>query len=135
MGDRAIIQFKADESTPSINLYTHWGGSKRYTDLADALEFARPRWSDPEYATRICISQIIGNDWNDEHGFGLSVGDENARHGDYTTVPCVIWNRLCVRIDAPDEPAGAHVHLEYSFDEFIERARARTAEQLAELRF
>jgi hypothetical protein len=43
--------------------------------LADAVIAARPRWSDPAYATRIAISQIIGNDWNMETGFGLHVNE------------------------------------------------------------
>jgi hypothetical protein len=43
--------------------------------LADAVIAARPRWNDPAYATRIAISQIIGNDWNMETGFGLHVNE------------------------------------------------------------
>ena len=43
--------------------------------LADAVIKARPRWSDPAYATRIAISQIIGDDWNMETGFGLHVNE------------------------------------------------------------
>jgi len=98
MGDRAVIQFKADEKSAPINLYMHWGGHDRYIKLAKAIEAARPRWTDPEYATRICISQIVGDDWNSEFGFGISVGDDNARHGDYNDIPCVIWDRKVVRV-------------------------------------
>jgi hypothetical protein len=43
--------------------------------LADAVIAARPRWNDPAYATRIAISNIIGNDWNMETGFGLHVNE------------------------------------------------------------
>ena len=116
MGDRAVIQFKATEADQPINLYMHWGGSERYTLLADALEAARPRWADAEYATRICVSQIIGSSWNEELGFGLSVGDDNARHGSYK-VPCVIWSRKVVRF--------AHELTEMSLEKFIEFAGAR----------
>lgn len=116
MGDRAVIQFKATEADQPINLYMHWGGSERYTLLADALEAARPRWSDAEYATRICVSQIIGSSWNEELGFGLSVGDDNARHGSYE-VPCVIWSRKVVRF--------ADELTEMSLEKFIEFADAR----------
>jgi hypothetical protein len=43
--------------------------------LADAVIAARPRWNDPAYATRIAISQIIGNQWDMETGFGLHVNE------------------------------------------------------------
>jgi len=43
--------------------------------LAEALASARPRWSDEGYATRIIISQIIGNDWKEETGYGLYVNE------------------------------------------------------------
>ena len=36
---------------------------------------ARPRWSDPAYATRIAISQLIGDQWNMETGWGLHVNE------------------------------------------------------------
>ena len=41
--------------------------------LADAVIKARPRWNDESYATRIVISQLIGDQWNMETGWGLSV--------------------------------------------------------------
>jgi hypothetical protein len=43
--------------------------------LADAVIAARPRWNDPSYATRIAISQLVGNDWNSETGWGLHVNE------------------------------------------------------------
>jgi hypothetical protein len=43
--------------------------------LAEAVFKARPRWSDPAYATRITISQMINNDWNSETGWGLHVNE------------------------------------------------------------
>ena len=43
--------------------------------LADAVIAARPRWNDPAYATRIAVSQLINNDWNDETGWGLHVNE------------------------------------------------------------
>jgi len=100
MGDRAVIQFMetpADE-TP-VNLYMHWGGHSRYEALAGALEKARPRWTDPSYATRICISQIIGTGWNEETGFGISAGDLNYVSPDYDDIPCVVWSTRQVYIN------------------------------------
>lgn len=118
MGDRAVIQFKATEEDQPINLYMHWGGSERYTLLADALEAARPRWSDAEYATRICVSQIVGEAWSGELNFGLSVGDDNSRQGSYD-VPCVVWDRKIVRF-------GDALPAQLGFEEFIEFAGARS---------
>jgi hypothetical protein len=43
--------------------------------LADAVIAARPRWNDPSYATRITISQLIGDQWNMETGWGLHVNE------------------------------------------------------------
>ena len=35
----------------------------------------RSRWTDPAYATRIAISQLIGDQWNMETGWGLHVNE------------------------------------------------------------
>jgi hypothetical protein len=43
--------------------------------LADAVINARPRWNDPAYATRIAISQLVGDQWNMETGWGLHVNE------------------------------------------------------------
>ena len=43
--------------------------------LADAVIAARPRWNDSSYATRIAISNLIGDQWNMETGWGLYVNE------------------------------------------------------------
>ena len=43
--------------------------------LADAVIAARPRWNDPSYATRIAVSQLVGDQWNMETGWGLMVNE------------------------------------------------------------
>ena len=43
--------------------------------LADAVIKARPRWGDPAYATRIAISQLVGDQWTSETGWGLHVNE------------------------------------------------------------
>lgn len=73
MGDRSVVGFRATHNSPTLYLYSHWGGRGLYFQLADALVTARPRWNDPAYATRICVSQIIGDDWARETGYGLSI--------------------------------------------------------------
>lgn len=70
MGARTNFELK--DSKGSVWLYSHWGGDSKMTDLAAALEKAEPRWDDITYGLRIVVSQLIGNDWNSETGFGLS---------------------------------------------------------------
>ena len=88
MGDRANFGFRADENSPVVVLYAHWGGYQMMSNLAHAIDTARPRWNDEGYATRICISQLIGDEWNQEYSFGIyvdSLGDNEH------SVPIVNW--------------------------------------------
>ena len=73
MGNRANFGFKTNGHT--LYLYGHWAGENMLGNLANALEVARPRWTDPSYATRITVSQMIGDDWNQELGWGLTVDE------------------------------------------------------------
>jgi hypothetical protein len=72
MGDRANFGF-VQSNGETIVLYGHWAGHNMLGKLADAVIKARPRWNDESYATRIVISQLIGDQWNMETGWGLSV--------------------------------------------------------------
>lgn len=86
MGDRAVTGFRETRTSPVLYLYSHWGATSQDGDLRAALLAARPRWAewiDPNYATRICISQMIGDDWDRETGYGLSI--------DGFTMPDVPW--------------------------------------------
>jgi hypothetical protein len=55
-------------------------------DLALALGKARPRWDDASYGIRIVVSQLIGDKWNDETGFGLFTSVDGEDLGDTTVV-------------------------------------------------
>jgi hypothetical protein len=74
MGDRANFGFVQPNGN-TIVLYGHWAGAGMLGRLADAVISARPRWNDPSYATRIAISQIVGDQWNSETGWGLHVNE------------------------------------------------------------
>ena len=74
MGDRANFGFVQPNGN-TIVLYGHWAGHNMLAQLAEAVFKARPRWSDPSYATRITISQMINNDWGSETGWGLHVNE------------------------------------------------------------
>ncbi len=72
MGDRANFVF-VQPNGETIVLYGHWAGHNMLAKLADAVIKARPRWNDNSYATRIAVSQLVGDQWNMETGWGLSV--------------------------------------------------------------
>lgn len=78
MGARTNFTFTTD--TGSLTLYSHWGGDSKDVDLASALQAALPRikMGDMAYALRIIVSQLIGDSWNSETGFGLHVGVEGG---------------------------------------------------------
>jgi hypothetical protein len=83
MGDRTNFHFKVNEDT--LTLYSHWGGTWRKQDLARALSVAMPRiqMGDIDYALRVCISQLIGADWNQETGFGLRINNPQGAEEEY----------------------------------------------------
>jgi len=89
MGDRANFGFK-DRKGDTVFLYGHWAGHNMLQNLADAVQIAHPRWTDESYATRICISQMIGKDWGQETGWGINVnqlGDNEHK------VPVIDWSK------------------------------------------
>jgi hypothetical protein len=88
MGDRANFGFK-DSKDNTVFLYGHWAGHNMLQNLADAVQAARPRWTDESYATRICISQLIGNDWSHETGWGITV---NQLADNEHKVPVIDWS-------------------------------------------
>lgn len=88
MGDRANFGFKQGNDT--VYLYAHWGGYQMMDTLANALYVVlkEGRANDPTYATRIAISQIIGDDWNQGLGYGISI---NRLADNEHSVPVVDW--------------------------------------------
>ena len=87
MGARINFVFKDSTDGPSVVLYSHWGQDSWETDIAAALEHARPRWSDSSYGTRMIISYLIKDSILDETGFGIyAVNGENYDLGEQTVV-------------------------------------------------
>ncbi len=87
MGDRANFVF-VQENGETIVLYGHWAGYNMLENLAEAVATAQPRWSDPSYATRIAISQMIGDSWSSETGWGLQV---NSISDNEHRIPVINW--------------------------------------------
>jgi hypothetical protein len=86
MGARINFVFK-DELSSAVVLYSHWGETGWRRDIAMALEHAKPRWTDPSYATRMMISYLIQDSVLDEHGFGIySITGTNYDLGETTVI-------------------------------------------------
>ena len=88
MGDRANFGFK-DSKGDIVFLYGHWAGHLMLQNLAEAVAHARPRWNDESYATRICISQLINEEWQSETGWGITV---NQLADNEHKVPIINWS-------------------------------------------
>ena len=88
MGDRANFGFRQSNGE-TIVLYGHWAGHGMLEKLASAVEAARDRWNDESYATRIAVSQLVGEDWNQGLSWGLlvnSIGDNEHK------IPLINWS-------------------------------------------
>lgn len=108
MGDRIVYTIKQD-SKLSLNLYSHWGGYDRFITLASALRAAEPRWNDTSYAARIIISQLIGDQWAEETGFGLWASNEEGMYGgDHPDIIVDLVNKTVI------DETGTH-----TFESFI----------------
>lgn len=70
MGARINYVFE-DGTDTSVVLYSHWGQDSWETDIAGALQHAKPRWEDAAYGTRMMISYLIKDSVLDETGFGI----------------------------------------------------------------
>jgi hypothetical protein len=102
MGDRMVIGFQAKSAEPTIYLYAQWGGEAQKEILVNALQKSESRWTDADYATRICISQIVGDSWNDTLGHGISVNTFCSP--DYDTIQVVEWHKGKVSIREASDP-------------------------------
>ena len=77
MGARINFVFKTNLDEPYLVLYSHWGETEWRKDLAQALEFAKPRWTDDSYCLRIIIDQLTKDGRDSETGFGLFLAKQN----------------------------------------------------------
>lgn len=78
MGSRTTWKIVTSDSGAVTWLYSHWGGESKFEDTQNALVAAMPRWTDNSYGTRIFISNIVRENWNDTLGFGLTATLANA---------------------------------------------------------
>jgi len=97
-----VVGFQAKSAEPTIYLYAQWGGEAQKEILVNSLQKSESRWTDADYATRICISQIVGDSWNDTLGFGISVNTFCSP--DYDTIQVVEWHKGKVSIREASDP-------------------------------
>jgi hypothetical protein len=119
MGDRGnlgIIQPSGDV----LFIYTHWTGSTLLNDLAQALAVAEPRWSDTPYATRVVVSQIIGDKWEDTNGYGLSINTPGDAEQPPTPTPLVSFGKRTVSLYEPHWGPDVKPALVWTFTEFLD---------------
>jgi hypothetical protein len=88
MGDRANFGFKQNDGN-TLYLYGHWAGHNMLAKLANAVQAAEPRWQDPSYATRIAISNLVGDEWPQTTGWGLSI---NRILDNEHKIPVINWD-------------------------------------------
>ena len=93
MGDRANFVFE-QENGDRIFLYGHHAGWEMMDRLANAIKAAQPRWHDESYATRIAISSLVGNAWDQEMGWGISTYLTDNEH----SIPVVNWSNETVTL-------------------------------------
>lgn len=105
MGDRANFVFVQDDGQ-TIVLYGHWAGYNMMENLAEAVAAAQPRWSDSSYATRIAVSQMVGESWSSETGWGLyvnEIGDNEHK------IPVINWADRTFSLHQEDRSPGNKV--------------------------
>jgi len=136
MGDRYCVGFtgfdEKDNPERRVWLYSHWSGSDRHSEIGRAIEAARPRWTDPTYATRIAISNIVGDGWKGETGFGIEAGPCCLTHVEYGAF-LVNWSdKTVTEFDyvhfAEDENTLGSPLAVRSFDDFM-AGRSRVPEE------
>jgi hypothetical protein len=118
VGDRFVFGFRESADSPAtIFLYGHWNGESAESDLIEALRAAEPRWGDGSYATRIAVSNIVGNDWQAETGYGLYAESERGKgHGaDYRYIYIVEWRERRVLAAGNDDDSRVYATVPFDY--------------------
>lgn len=74
MGDRANFGLRQVDGN-TIFIYGHWAGEGMLARFANALSHAQEagRIDDQAYGNRIIISQLVGDAWSGDYGWGVTV--------------------------------------------------------------
>lgn len=71
MGDRGQIEFIMEEG--SLYFYTHWRASELPDLVRAALARSRERWDQPDYLTRIIVSEVMVDEIRELTGYGFAL--------------------------------------------------------------
>jgi hypothetical protein len=115
MGARTTWKIKTNDSGAITWLYSHWGGDSKFETTKNALDLAEARWGDPTYGARIFISNVVGNAWSSETGFGITSTldtDSNPFEESYTPYTIDFVRKVVILGDVLGED------LELGFSEF-----------------
>jgi len=116
MGDRANFGFRqADGET--IYLYGHWAGHEMMARLADAIIAAQNRWHDESYATRIAISNLIADEWDQEYSWGIATYVGDNEH----SIPVVEWCTQRVILYSRDGLEDNDIKFVMNFQQFLDK--------------
>lgn len=121
MGDRANFGFKQGDDT--IYLYGHWAGDGMMNTLAKALirVIDANRQTDVAYATRIAISEIVGEDWSADLGWGITVNWLADNQHSVPEVDFVNQTVSLYKYDANSHTLANEPKFTMPFSAFIER--------------
>jgi hypothetical protein len=106
-----------------IVLYQHWGGENMLAHLAAALDAAQGRWNDESYCTRIMISNLVGDKWTNETGYGLNTKIMDNEH----SIPVIDFSDNTVALYEFDFETGYSMYVlkdqkfRMPFGEFVKK--------------
>jgi hypothetical protein len=121
MGDRANFGLRQVDGN-TIFVYGHWAGEGMLARFANALDHVQNvgRIDDQAYANRIIISQLVGDAWQGEYGWGVTV---NYLADNEHKVPVFDFAFKTVTLYNYDWKSGVltDIIVEFSLNEFINK--------------
>ena len=69
MGDRRMAEIRTADG--SLYIYTHSAGYYLPARAKEAIQWAKPRWNDHSYATRMIVDQLTKPGRDEQYGYGL----------------------------------------------------------------
>jgi hypothetical protein len=101
MGDRANYGFVMNADNDIMYLFCHDIGDHMVKRLARCVKKAKDRWHDPDYASRIVVSNIIETGWSQNLNYGFTV---NQIRGNEHSIPVVDFYKKTVILYKKDAP-------------------------------
>jgi len=121
MGDRANFGIRQNDGN-IIFVYGHWAGEGMLAKFANALDRVQDagRIDDQAYANRIIISQLVGDAWSSDLGWGVTV---NYLADNEHKVPVFDFAFKTVTLYDYDWKSGllTDIIVEFSLNEFINK--------------